>query len=489
MSSQDSQHGSADSPAHAPADAPVDPVRVSAQHGGEIEDAQIESAQTRNGDSKSPNGHQAEHPTGHGAEPDRHSLGEEVIPKDLKEPGNRTIVVLGIVVAVLIVAMFLIGWFPAHFRAAEAAADASERASALPIVNTTQPSIPSAEQEIVLPCDVRANQQTMLYSRATGFLKKWYVDINDRVKAGQLLATIDIPDVDAQLNAAKASLEQARASVETAKSNLDLAQKTLDRYQEANKNQAGSVTQEDLDTRISTRDQAVASLKQSQANVGVAQSNVNLEQTLVSFESVYAPFNGVVTYRGYDVGALINTTDQSAGKELFDIQQTDPLRVFVSVPQNYATQLSMGQPAELFVRNYIQPFHGQVVRSTASVDTTTRTMSFQVDFPNPDNKLFPGMYGQVHLPISQKESTLTIPASALVFNSGGAQVITIKDNKAHFQKITIGRDLGTALEITSGLTADDVIDVNPDEQIVENTQVQIAGGKERAKPERVAEKD
>ena len=295
-----------------------DPKIATAEHGGEVRTAQLQPQTTdaRHEDKKS---------HGHGE--------EEVIPKDLKQPGPAAIIGIGIAIVVLMIVTFLIGWIPEHHREGVAESDAKERAGAKPIVSTTRPSVPAAETQLTLPCDVRANQNTSLYSRATGFLKKWNVDIHDRVKAGDVLAEIDIPDVDAQLVASKASLDQSKAAVETSKANLDLAQKTLSRYEEARKNAPGSITQEDFDTRVSTRDQAAAALKQSEANVATAQADVVRQETLVGFEKIYAPFNGVVTFRGYDNGALINSTDQSAGKELFDIQETDPLRVFASVPQ------------------------------------------------------------------------------------------------------------------------------------------------------------
>ncbi|MBV8779838.1 MAG: efflux RND transporter periplasmic adaptor subunit, partial [Phycisphaerae bacterium] len=381
------------------------------------------------------------------------------------------------------------GLVPNLYRKHEARADAAESESQAIVVSTTRPVESTSGKNLRLPCDVKAYADTMLYPRANGYLKKWYVDINDRVKEGQLLAEIATPDVDAQLDASKATLLQSKAAVETAQSNFNLMKATLDRYELANKNQPGSVTEEDLDTHRSQRDQAAAALKQAQANVGTAQADVERQTVLQGFEKIYAPFDGVVTFRGYDVGALLNPTNLAAGQEIFRIQQTDPLRVYVNVPQGYASDVQINEKAWLKVRNLEQEFEGKVTRSSGSIDPSTRTISFEVDFPNSDNKLYAGMYGQIRLPVTIEKPVLMIPTGALIFNATGTQVAVVVNNQAHLRAITVGRDLGTQLEVSEGLSADDVVIANPGERLVEGVNVQIVGKTNTsATPDKVASK-
>jgi RND family efflux transporter MFP subunit len=404
-----------------------------------------------------------------------HEEGEHVIPDDLPRPSRTALLILGGTFALLLVLLFLIGLIPGLIRSSQTQQEAQARANDAPIVNTTQPAATSNQHDIVLPCDVHAFASTNLYPRANGYLKKWYFDIQSRVHAGDLLAEIDTPDVDAQLAQSKAALQQNIAAVETAQANLTLARQTLDQYTQARKTSPGSVTEQDYNTRVSNFDQAQAALKQAQANVAAAQANVQQMQVMVSFEKIIAPFDGVITYRGYDVGALVNPSMTGANQEMFQIQQTDTLRVFVSLPQVYASQIKVGQPAYLKVRNYGErEFAGTIARSTASIDPTTRTMQVELDFPNKDNALYPGMYGQARLPITLNHPTLTIPSSSLVFNADGTQVAVVQDDKAHFRKITVGRDFGTQLEVVDGLSSDDVVVTNPGERLTDGGPVQVA---------------
>jgi RND family efflux transporter MFP subunit len=376
---------------------------------------------------------------------------------------------------ILFLALFLIGLIPGLLNDRKVSAEAQARAGNAPIVNTTQPAAVSSSKDIILPADIRAYASTMLFPRSTGYLKKWYFDIQSRVKQGDLLAEIDAPDVDAQLAQSQASLKQNEAAVQTAQANLVLAKQTLDQYDQAKKENPGSITQEDYNTRVATYTQAGAALKQAQANVAAAQANVQQMQVMVGFEKIYAPFDGVITFRGYDVGALLNPSMTGTGQEMFQIQQTDPLRVFVSVPQSYGTMVSVGQPCFLKVRNYgDREFKGAVARSTAAVDETTRTIQFELDFPNKDNALYPGMYGQARLPVATARQVLTIPSSSLVFNADGTQVAVVQDDKAHFRKVSVGRDLGTQLEIEDGLSPDDVVVTNPGERLTDGVEVQVA---------------
>lgn len=409
---------------------------------------------------------------------------EVVIPKDLPQPSRGVIVGVGIAIVVLFATMFAIGYIPHHNRNREIHADASERASAIPLVDVKNPKLAPATQELALPCDIRANQTTAIYPRANGYLKKLYVDIQDKVEAGQLLAEIDAPEIDAELAQRQAALEQSKASYTKAQSDVDLAQKTYDRYEESARMSKGSVTAEQLDVRKAAVDQAVSALAQAKANIVAAEADVQQLTVTKGFQKVVAPFAGIITARNYDVGALLNPSDTAAGHELFGLAQVDTMRVFVNVPQNYATQIKTGQQATLSVRNYPgRKFEGKVVRTSGALAADTRTLTFELHFPNPDGSLYAGMYGQARLPVTAPDKVLVIPSSSLVFNAGGLQVATVKDDTVRFQKINVGRDLGTEVEISHGVTAEDSVVTNPSEALSEGAKVQLAKKPEPAKPQ------
>ena len=454
----------------------VKPLQATAGHGGEIRDEQLTNGKS-NGASPDAHGgvHGGAQGGAEGGAHGGHGNEENQVPHDLPRPSRKAIIALVGSFVLLLVALFFVGLIPGMFKSSEARKDAEERASGAPIVSTTQPVLAADSKDVILPCDVRAYADTMLFPRANGYLKKWYFDIQSRVKAGDVLAEIDSPDVDAQLAQSQASLKQSEAAVETAQANLTLAKQTLDQYTQARKNDPGSITVEDFNTRVSNSAQAEAALKQAQANVGAAQANVQQMQAMVSFEKIIAPFDGVITFRGYDVGALLNPSMTGTNQEIFRIQQTDTLRVFVSVPQAYSSQMKVGQPTFLKVRNYGErEFQGYVARSAAAIDPSTRTMQYELDFANKDNALYPGMYGQARLPVEQTSPVMMVPSSCLVFNADGTQMAVVKDGKAHFQKVSVGRDLGTQLEVVEGLSPDDEVVANPGERLTDGVEVQVA---------------
>ena len=342
------------------------------------------------------------------------------------------------------------------------------------MVSVAPPKEVSSNNPLVLPCDIKAYQETALYTRANGFLKKLNVDIHDQVKAGQVLAEIDTPDVDAQLAQSEATVNQEKASVVKAQADMDLAQRTLDRYDAVQKQGNGNVTQQEVDEKRTAVDQARAAIAQTQANVVAAEAAVQRLLVLQGFEKIVAPFDGVITMRNYDVGALVTPSDTSPGRELFRLAETDKLRVYVSVPQIYATQIQIGAPAMLRVRNYGErDFLGKVARTSSSIDLATRVMSFELEFMNPDGALVPGMYGDAHLTVTGAAPVLRIPTSALLFDATGAHVALVQDGKIHFQKITPGRDLGTEMEVINGITTQDKVVSTPGEQLTEGIPVQV----------------
>lgn len=402
---------------------------------------------------------------------------EEEIPHNLHRPHFLLLAAVLLAFLAALAGLFFAGWEPYQQERKEADADAADVTSAVPTVSVLAPQREPASHELVLPCDIRPFQETLIYPRASGYLSKQYVDIDDRVTEGQLLAEIAAPEVDAQLIQAKAAAQQARADATKAQADLDLAQRTLERYQDV---ASTGVSKQERDEKVSARDQAKAALEQAQANVAAADANVQRLTVTQGFEKITAPFSGQITARNYDVGTLFNAGNMAA-PPLFRLTQATTLRVFVDVPQVEASQIKLGQETVLEVRNFPgKTFTGTVARVAGAIDAATRTMPFELHFNNADNALYAGMYGQVRLTITDASPELVVPTSALVFNAGGTQLAVIKGGKVHFEKVALGQDMGTSLEITSGIDAGDQVVVNPSERLVE-------GGEVNAVPEKTAE--
>lgn len=409
------------------------------------------------------------------------AMDEHDMPKDLHRPGNMTVIVVVLIFVALLAGIFVVGYIPHRHRVAEAEADATDRTSMPLVVDVTRPKVTTTSKDVLLPGDLRPMQETALFPRVTGYLKSFSADIGDHVKAGTVLAVIDSPDIDAQLAQNRANLGQARAAVDKAQADLDNAKTTLDRYEAWNKASAG-VSQKDLDDKRAAYKDAVADLSQMKANVLAAEATVQQTSVMQEFEKIIAPFDGTITERTYDKGALLNTANTTA-KEMFRIDETDVLRVFVNVPQTYATAIKTDQPAYLTVRNYPgREFKGTISRSAGALDESTRTMSFELHFPNPDGALAAGMYGEARLPVTNEAPVLVIPTSALVFNAAGLKIAVARDGKIHLQKITVGRDLGTEIEVTAGISADDQVVTNPGERLAEGVAVEISGGDQPGAP-------
>ena len=331
---------------------------------------------------------------------------------------------------------------------------------AVPVVAVIHPKLGAPQQEIVLPGDMQPFTDAPIYARTNGYLKKWYVDIGARVKAGQLLAEIDAPEVDQQL-------QQARADLATAQVNLHLAEITATRYKELLKTE--SVAQQDVDNAIGNydaRNTAVAS----------AQSNVKRLQEMQSFEKIYAPFDGVITARNTDIGALIDSgSSGGTARELFHIAAVYQLRVYVNVPQIYSANVRSGLRADLILNEFPgRKFEGTVVRNSGAIDSTTRTLLAEIDVNNPTGELKPGSYVEVHLKLPTSVTTFTLPVNATIFKSAGMQAATVKDGKTiALVPITPGRDFGAEIEVLAGLKAGDFVVVNPPDSLIDGEEVKI----------------
>ena len=323
---------------------------------------------------------------------------------------------------------------------------AETAAEAIPVVQTAQPTPSPVSDELVLPGNVTAFYEAPIYARTSGYVKNWYTDIGTSVKKGQLLAEIETPEVDQQLR-------QSRADLDTAEANARIAAVTDARWQGLLVNQA--VSPQDADTRRATAQATKAAQASAMANVA------RLEQ-LESFKRLVAPFDGVVTARNTDIGALINA-GQSTGTQLFRVADTTRLRIYVQVPEQYAPLLKAGLEAQLrFNEHQGVEYAAKVVRTAQALDPTLRTLQVELQVDNPKGELFPGAYAEVHFKLPGSTRTLRVPATALVFRAAGLQVAAVEQGDVvKLHTVVQGRDFGTAVEILNGLSVNDVIIVNP----------------------------
>ena len=330
---------------------------------------------------------------------------------------------------------------------------------ARPAVSVVSPKRTAPAQEIILPGNVQPFIASPIYSRTNGYLKKWYVDIGARVTKGQLLAVIETPEVDQQL-------QQSLSNLNTAKANLALSEITKNRYQGLLKDNA--VSQQDVDN-------AVGTYAANKATVDANQANARQLQALQSFEKIYAPFDGVVTARNIDIGDLINSGSSGGVKtDLFHISQPGTLRVYVNVPEEYSQGIKTGMTADLSLAEFPgRKFQGKLVRTADDINMTTRTLLIEVDVANPKGTLLSGSYAEVHLAVPAQNSTYLLPVNALLFRSEGLRVGIVKDGKVTLSPVTPGHDFGNEIEIVSGLKADDQVIINPSDSIVSGQEVQI----------------
>jgi RND family efflux transporter MFP subunit len=359
-----------------------------------------------------------------------------------------------------VILLVVLGAFTLIQRRAQYRALAEEtEARAIPTVAVIHPTFEGAQEDLVLPGTMRPYVESPIYARTNGYLQKWYHDIGSRVPKGELLADIDTPEVDQQLS-------QARADLNTAQANANLSKITAARYQELIK--TDGVSKQEVDN-------AVGDLEAKQATVKSAEANVRRLEELESFKHVFAPFAGVITRRNVDTGTLINAGNSGAQQELFNLAQTDPIRVYVSVPEVYSPSIHVGLGAFLEVTQYPgQNFQGRVVRTAEAIDPSTRTLLTEVDVPNRNAQLFPGGYSQAHLQVKVNAERLQVPVNALLFRSEGLRAVVVDaDHKLHLRPLTIGRDFGTTLEVLQGLHANDWIVLNPADSLEDGQTVRV----------------
>jgi RND family efflux transporter MFP subunit len=385
---------------------------------------------------------------------------EQVLPLNIaeqtgKRPRKHWLVLL---IALIVVSALLISGIWSRVKA-RAALNTETAQAALPAVSVVSPKRTAPADEVILPGNVQPYISSPIYARTNGYLRKWYFDIGARVKNGQLLAVIETPEVDQQL-------QQARSNLLTAQANLELASVTKTRYQGLLKRNA--VSQQDVDN-------AVGTYNANKAIVEADKAAVEQYSALVSFEKVYAPFDGVITARNTDIGDLINSGSSSNVKtDLFHIAQPGRLRVYVNVPEEYSRGIAVGMTADLSLAEFPdRKFQGKVVRTADAINMTTRTLLIEVDVDNPTGTLLTGSYAEVHLAVPTQTSVFLIPVNTLLFRTEGLRVGVVKEGKVVLSAITPGHDFGDQIEVVSGLKSDDQVIVNPPDSIVSGQEVQI----------------
>ncbi|WP_213804618.1 efflux RND transporter periplasmic adaptor subunit [Granulicella sp. dw_53] len=386
------------------------------------------------------------------------------------ERSNRTPYLSAMAFFALLVVVGVIALLP-KLRHRDSLKVEAEAASGPPIVLATRLKAGEAGGHLEMPASIEAFAQTPIYARTSGYVKARYVDIGDRVKKGQLLAVIDDPQTEQALLQAKASLAQSKAQVAQAQANADLSKTTNQRWQSLQGE--GVVAQQDADQKRAQFGADAASVIAAQANVAASEANVRNLSEQASFARVIAPFSGIVLSRSIDNGSLISSGSQTGVTQMFTIGQADTVRVFANVPQTNAVGLREGQVAKVAVRELAgQTYTGIVARTSSSIDPGTRTLLIEVDLKN-DGRILPGMYANVIVDIPHGGTLpVLLPANALMVRTAGPQAVVVdSDNTAHFRSIVLGRDLGVAIEVISGLKDGDLVVLSPGDTVVDGIKV------------------
>ena len=372
--------------------------------------------------------------------------------------GRGPMLLLAVIAVVLGVFIFL----GIYRRAtAESSLKKETDVAAIPTVAVTHPSQGAAAQDVQLPADTQAFTDTAIYSRTNGYLLKWYADIGTNVRKGELLAVIQTPEVDQQV-------QQAQADVATAKANEQLAETTNERWKALLAKNAVSRQE---------ADQTSSDLLVKQSVRNAAEANFRRLQQLQSFERIYAPFDGVITARNVDVGSLIQAGDSNTPhSELFHLNSVGTLRLYVPVPEVYVGVIHAGEQVKVTSDAYPgETFFGTIVRNATAIDITSRTLKVEVDVPNSSHRLLPGQYAFVHLPIPPAASSMTLPSNTILFRAEGLRVGVVQNDHVHLAPVSIGHDFGATVEITAGLKTSDQVILNPSDSLAEGAPVRVEG--------------
>jgi RND family efflux transporter MFP subunit len=405
---------------------------------------------------------------------------QEKKPADAR-PSKSSLWAIAVIAAILIVVAFFTGYIPHQRREAVLASEATTAERTDPKVNVVGVERSAGKSELVLPGSIQAVTEAPILARSSGYVKRRYVDIGDRVSTGQLLAELEAPELIQMLHQAQAALEQTKSAVEQASANLQqsrtnerLAQVTAQRW--ANLFQRGVVSRQENDTYQAQYDSQKANTQAlekavaaARSNVAAAEANVARLTELKGFSRVYAPFAGVITVRNVDTGVLVS----EGSTLLFRIAQTNRLRTYLNLSQADASSVRVGQVATLTIPDLPgRKFVGAVTRTANALDPSTRTLLTEVQVANPDGALMPGMYADVDLTTARKDPPLLIPGDTLVVRSDGPQVAVVgADRSVHYQRIQLGRDFGDRIEVIAGLQLGQQVVVNPGDSVQEGSKV------------------
>lgn len=368
-------------------------------------------------------------------------------------------------------AAFAVAYLPRRHARAVLEEDAKTSEGALLRVEVISPKVGSSHHALSLPASVQALQETIVYSRANGYVRRWLVDIGDVVENGQLLAELDTPELDQQLDQARAQLAQAGAAILQAQANRNFSKTTVERFQPLT--QQGVTSQQDLDQRQAQAAVDVANVKVAEANAAAQEANIRRLEQLKGFARVLAPFAGRVTARSVELGALVTAGNASP---LFKIATTDPARVFVQIPQNVAPSVHANLTAKVSVREFPnRTFEGTVTRAAGELEPSSRTMTTEVRVPNADSALIPGMYAEVLLDLPYPHAVFEVPATAVMNDAKGIRVAVVgPGDLVQLVPIVVERDTGAAFEISSGLTASDRVVKLASTALFDGRQVAVA---------------
>ena len=384
-------------------------------------------------------------------------------PAIVIEPNRRLgrAPIIGVVLAAVLLGVFIAVGIHSRVHAEEALSITSQQNS-VPSVAVTSPTQGAGPLEITLPANTQAYIDTPIYARTNGYLRKWYADIGTRVHRGQMLAEIETPELDQQV-------QQAKSDLATAQANQEIAQITAERWKKLLAKNAVSHQE---------ADQATSDFTARQSALSSAQANVRRLEQLQGFEKIYAPFDGVITARNVDIGALIQAGDSNSPRaELFHMASTDKLRLFVPVPEVYAGAVHSG--AHVLITSDAAPnqkITGTVVRNSDAIDIANRTLNVEVDVANAEHKLLPGQYAFVHLPIPPSASSMTLPSNTLLFRAEGLRVGVVRNGHVELTPVQIGHDYGATVEVISGLSPHDRVILNPSDSLAQGEQVRIDKG-------------
>jgi RND family efflux transporter MFP subunit len=360
-----------------------------------------------------------------------------------------------------------------HRQSQEKAVAAWTDAAAIPTVDVVHPSKGTPEQQVVLPGEIHAWYQAPIYARVNGYLKDWYFDFGAQVKKGQVLADIDTPEIDAQLAAARAKLKAANAAVKARDAETEFAKTTYERWRDSPR---GVVSVQEQEAKQAEYESNTARLNAAQADMAVAEADVDRLESLQNFKQVVAPFDGVVTARETDIGALINAGSDGTARELFSVADIHKVRVYVKVPQRLAANIHRGLTAELRLPQYPgKVFTAKATTTSRSVNTSSRTLLVELEANNPGELLQPGTYVEAQLNLPSDPNTLLIPASAILFRQHGLEVAVVgDDDKVRLKQISLGRNRGVQVEVTDGLMPSDRVVDSPTDSLGYGDAVRIA---------------